>query len=337
MARSAWFLFFHLVINMLSFIKNFTLPVFMVLGVVAYFVYTSIPGLEPTYGMMSRCIDFIQPVLIFVMLYIALCKVSIRQLRPRRWHLWLALIQTGAFVLLALGVYVLEAIGDGLSAIEAQWQIIFECAMICMICPTATAASVVTAKLKGDVSFVVTYVCVINLIASIAIPLVVPALPNSVSNEMPFTEAFLTILSKVFPTLILPLAASLLTRRFLPGVARWLAAHADIAFYIWAFSLSLAIAITTKALVNSEVPFMLVVGIALASLLCCVLQFWLGRKIGKMCDNRISAAQSLGQKNTIFAIWVGYTFMSPVTALAGGFYSVWHNVINSMQLYKAKK
>ncbi len=310
---------------MLTFIKNFTLPVFMVLGVLAYFVYTSIPELEPTYGMVSRCIDFIQPVLIFVMLYIALCKVSIRQLRPHRWHLWLALIQTGAFALLALGVYVLES------------SILFECAMICMICPTATAASVVTAKLKGDVSFVVTYICVINLIASIAIPLVVPALPNSVSNEMPFSEAFLTILSKVFPTLILPLAASLLTRRFLPGVARWLAAHTDIAFYIWAFSLSLAIAITTKALVHSEVPFMLVVGIAAVSMLCCILQFWLGRKLGDMCDNRISAAQSLGQKNTIFAIWVGYTFMSPVTALAGGFYSVWHNVINSMQLYKAKK
>ena len=29
--------------------------------------------------------------------------------------------------------------------------------------------------------------------------------------------------------------------------------------------------------------------------------------------------------------------MSPVTALAGGFYAVWHNIVNSWQLYQARK
>ncbi len=312
---------------MLKFLKNFTLPVFMVLGVVAYFVYTSIPALVPTYGAVSEAISLLQPVLIFVMLYIAMCKVSVRQLRPHRWHLWMALIQVGAFALIALLLILFP---------DVPGYILWECAMLCLICPTATAASVVTAKLKGDMSFVVTYICIINLIASIAIPLVLPMLPNSISGEMTFWEAFSTILSKVFPTLIIPLVASLLTRRFLPSVARWLAAHADIAFYIWAFSLSLAIAITTKALVHSSVSLPVVIGIAGVSFMCCVVQFWAGRKIGRRYNHRISAAQSLGQKNTIFAIWVGYTFMSPVTALAGGFYSVWHNIINSWQLYRNK-
>ena len=36
-------------------------------------------------------------------------------------------------------------------------------------------------------------------------------------------------------------------------------------------------------------------------------------------------------------IWLGYTFLSPITATAGGFYSVWHNVVNSWQLYKYRK
>ncbi len=311
--------------SMIRFLKNFTLPVFMVLGVVAYFVYTSIPALVPTYGAVSEAISLLQPVLIFVMLYIAMCKVSVRQLRPHRWHLWMALIQVVSFALIALLLILFP---------EVPGYILWECAMLCLICPTATAASVVTAKLKGEMSFVVTYICIINLIASIAIPLVLPMLPNSISSGMTFLETFATILSKVFPTLIIPLVASLLTRRFLPSVARWLAAHADIAFYIWAFSLSLAIAITTKALVHSSVSPAVVLGIAVVSFMCCVVQFWLGRKIGRRYNHHISAAQSLGQKNTIFAIWVGYTFMSPVTALAGGFYSVWHNVINSWQLYK---
>ncbi len=320
---------------MLNVLKNWTLPIFMLLGVLAYFVYTSIPGLESTYTTVSETIAFIQPVLIFIMLYIAMCKVSLRQLRPHRWHLWLVLIQTVTYLLLAaLLVFVPDMPG----------YILWECAMICMICPTATAASVVTVKLKGDLSFVVTYICIVNLVSALLIPLVLPMLPgHTVSGGatdslfMNTIHAFLTILSRVFPTLILPLAAALLTRRFLPGVANWLSSHTDIAFYIWSVSLSLAIAVTTKALVHSSVSLAYVVGIALVSLFCCILQFWLGRIIGRKCNHPVSAAQSLGQKNTIFAIWVSYTFMSPVTALAGGFYSVWHNVINSWQLYKARK
>ena len=44
--------------------------------------------------------------------------------------------------------------------------------------------------------------------------------------------------------------------------------------------------------------------------------------------------QSLGQKNTVFAIWMGYTFMEPIVSVAGGFYSIWHNLYNSWQLHR---
>ena len=77
--------------------------------------------------------------------------------------------------------------------------------------------------------------------------------------------------------------------------------------------------------------------IAGVSLLSCLLQFLIGRLVGVSYGEPISAAQALGQKNTVFAIWLAYTFLSPVTALAGGFYSVWHNVVNSWQLRRAMK
>ena len=79
------------------------------------------------------------------------------------------------------------------------------------------------------------------------------------------------------------------------------------------------------------------IGIAAVSLVCCVIQFWTGRKIGKLYGAQITAGQSLGQKNTVFAIWMGYTFMTPVTSIAGGFYSIWHNAYNSWQLYRKRK
>ena len=45
----------------------------------------------------------------------------------------------------------------------------------------------------------------------------------------------------------------------------------------------------------------------------------------------------MGQKNTVFAIWMGLVFLNPVTSVVGGFYSIWHNLINSWQLYKKAK
>jgi BASS family bile acid:Na+ symporter len=66
----------------------------------------------------------------------------------------------------------------------------------------------------------------------------------------------------------------------------------------------------------------------------CLMQFYIGRKIGKPFGDNISAGQALGQKNTVFVIWLAYTFMDPICAVAGGFYSIWHNTVNSWQLYR---
>jgi len=91
---------------------------------------------------------------------------------------------------------------------------------------------------------------------------------------------------------------------------------------------------------------------SLVSLICCAFQFGMGRYVGSRYRPRlrssaqaeeqgreirkVTAGQSLGQKNTVFAIWMGYTFMTPETAIVGGLYSIWHNIYNSWQLYRAE-
>ena len=67
------------------------------------------------------------------------------------------------------------------------------------------------------------------------------------------------------------------------------------------------------------------------------MQFWAGKKIGAAYGCKISAGQALGQKNTVFGIWMGYTFLDPVVSVSGGFYSLWHNCFNSWQLYRRRK
>ena len=42
--------------------------------------------------------------------------------------------------------------------------------------------------------------------------------------------------------------------------------------------------------------------------------------------DEITAGQALGQKNSGFLIWLGYSYMTPVTSVAGGLYSIWQNI-----------
>ena len=67
--------------------KNWTLPIAMLMGIVLYFVYVNIPFLEPTKPYVEHAVAIVQPVLIFLMLFLTFCKVNVSELRPCRWHL----------------------------------------------------------------------------------------------------------------------------------------------------------------------------------------------------------------------------------------------------------
>jgi BASS family bile acid:Na+ symporter len=258
------------------------------------------------------------------MLFVSFCKVAPGELRPHRWMLKLLGIQVGSFTLMGLLIALMP---------DVPGRVVIESAMICMICPTATAAAVVTTKLHGNPSAVVSYTCLINLTASIAIPSVVSFIHEG-AGELDFLTSFTLIIGRVFPLLILPLLSAWFVRYMMPRFHRRILSYPDLAFYLWAVALSLAIGITVKAIVHSHESLLELILIALASLLTCLVQFYWGHSIGKKHHETIAGTQALGQKNTIFAIWMGYTFLNPVTAMAGGFYSVWHNVINSWQLWR---
>ena len=91
----------------LQFIKNWSLPIAMITGALSYLVYSNIPALAPTKPFVTEFIGYLQPVLIFAMLFITFCKISLKALRPQMWHLWLLLIQAGSFALLTLCVAML--------------------------------------------------------------------------------------------------------------------------------------------------------------------------------------------------------------------------------------
>ena len=311
---------------LLRFYKNWALPISMLLGVILYFVYTSIPCLRGTRHAVNEIIGILQPTLIFGMLFITFCKIKPTDLKPCRWHGTLLLVQVGAFALCAGALIIFPTL---------PFRLLVESAMICLICPTACAAAVVCAKLGGNAAHLITYILLINMAAALFIPLIVP-LVNPQEGQTFLTTSIL-IIRQVFPTLICPLLLAWAIRYTLPRLAQRLQNTGDAAFYLWTIALTMAIAVTTRSIMHSNVSLLTLIGIALVTLICCWAQFIIGRHIGRPMDDHIASGQAIGQKNTVFAIWMAYTFLTPVTAIAGGFYSVWHNIFNSYQLYKRRK
>jgi BASS family bile acid:Na+ symporter len=298
----------------------------MLLGALSYLIYVALPLPAGTGIVARKVISIMQPTLIFAMLFLTFCKLRPTDLKPCRWHAWLLLIQVGMFTLMAALLILFP---------HLPGRLLVESVMICFICPTACAAAVVCAKLGGSAAHLTSYILLINIAAALAIPLIVP-LVNPHEGQT-FLAAFLLVLRHVFPTLICPLLLAWLIRYTMPRLARRLQNTGDTAFYLWTIALTMAIAVTTRSIANSNVSITTLIGIALVTLVCCWTQFTIGRRIGRSSGDQIAAGQAIGQKNTVFAIWMAYTFLTPITAIAGGCYSVWHNIFNSYQLYYRRK
>ena len=335
-------------------IKEWMLPIAMLTGASIYLLYHIMPAPVHMAGpYLKSLVALFQPVLIFLMLFLTFCRIEPKDLKPHRWHWWLLLVQGGLFVLLGVIAWLVMRLFPGLGG---NWIVLMESAMLCLICPTATAAAVVTRKLGGDVPGITTYVVLINLLAALLVPLIVPLIHPQ--QTMDFWTAFSIIIAKVFPLLITPCLFAWLVRYLFPRLHRQLVKYPDLPFYIWSVALTLAITVTTKSIVKSDMSVMLLLAMSLISLVCCAFQFAMGRYVGSCyrprrlvrsedCNlqieqrgkeiRKITAGQSLGQKNTVFAIWMAYTFMTPETAIVGGLYSIWHNIYNTWQLRRAGK
>ena len=108
----------------------------------------------------------------------------------------------------------------------------------------------------------------------------------------------------------------------------------NLAFYLWGISLIIAIGLTLRSVVNSHFDPHVMWMLALSALVACAWQFGIGKSVGRRCNDYISCGQGFGQKNTILAIWVSYTYLTPVISVAPSCYIVWQNIVNSWQLWR---
>lgn len=312
---------------MLKFIKNWTLPLAMLVGAMGYWVLSGLPFLNPVKPLIVKGVSWLMPCLIFVQLLLTFCKIEPKELLPKVWHGWLLMFQ-----LIACGVLACLLLA---CPMQEAYRSVVEGAMVCLICPTATAAAVITGKLGGNASTLTTYTLLANLLAAVAVPLVFPLVEPH--EGLGFAAAFIRILSRVFPLLLFPFFVALLLRRCFPKVHRALLTYHGMAFYLWAVALAIVTGQTIHSLVTSTADAGVELLVAMAGLVACVVQFVIGKNVGGIYGDRISAGQALGQKNTVLAIWMAYTYLNPLSSVAPGSYVLWQNIINSWQLWKKRK
>lgn len=214
-------------------------------------------------------------------------------------------------------------------------KILAEAVMLCIICPTATSAAVITGKLGGSAASVSTYTLLINVLVAFVVPVFFPLV--EAHPEITFFQSSAKILSRVFLLLICPFIVACLLRQFAPKVHRAMLSVPNLAFYLWGVALAIVTSQIFSSLLENTTELSLVVLIAVFTCAICSFQFFLGKTIGSKYDDRVSGGQSLGQKNTILAIWMAHTYLNPIAALGPGFYVAWQNIINSWQLWKKRR
>lgn len=286
--------------------KPWVLPLAMLCGLLFH------PWLE--------AVAWVVPYLIFTMLTITFCRVRPRQfeLSTMLWIMLAIQLAGSAVVFLVLRPFSLDVA-----------QAIF----ICVLCPTATAAPVVTGMLGGSVPRVAAYSVLCNLAVALLAPLLFVWVGGGAA-AMSFADEFKSVALQVAPLIVLPLALAFGLYFFAPKVHSAIGSVQGVSFYLWAVSLVVVVG-RAVAFILAEpaaaIPEMIV--IALGAGVVCVLQFAAGRRIGRRYGDAVSGAQGLGQKNTVLAIWMALTYLNPIASIGPAAYIVWQNSINSAQLY----
>lgn len=312
---------------MLERIRKNSLLFAMMLGGLSYEIFANVKVLRPAGLVLGPLLQEFLPVGLFLILYVTFCKIKISELRPRTWHF---VIQAVRASIAAFMVLLISLFGE-----NANTKLVLEGMFICFICPTASAVVVVTEKLGGSIGSLTVFTIIANLVTMVIIPLFFPMVERGA--DITFFSAMVMLLRNVTVVLVVPLALALLSRKVVPSFVAWLNGFRNLGFYIWCFNLAVVTGVTIDNITHSTVSGWVLWMLLFAPLPVCLIQFGLGKAIGRHFGDSISAGQALGQKNTVVGIWLTLTFLNPLAAVAPGAYVLWQNLVNGWQIWYKEK
>lgn len=292
-----------------DFLKKWASPIAIIAGILFFKI------LDP--------LSFLIPTLLFSMIFVTYCSLSLQEVKFHRIHIVLITSQIGSGLL----VYFIINQFNTLTA---------EAMLICVIAPTAISATVIAPMIGGNIASLTLYTLLGNLTTAALLPVLLPLL--GIATDLPFFQAFWFILKQLFLMLIAPLIGTLVLARYFPVPYHAIRKRQSIAFYIWILSFAIVIARSFNfflAYGDENIP--VVISITAGSLVFCAFQYWLGRRIGNRYGDRITGGQALGHKNTVLAIWMAQSYMHPLASIGPTAYILWQATFNGYQVWRYQR
>lgn len=288
--------------------RSYVLPFALLLGLIFHSYIAALSALVPF--------------LIFIMLFFTYSSIQIRNMRVSFFDLWLVLFQ----LIASIGFYFL---------IRPFNETIAQGVLVTILTPTATSAVVIAVMLGANLTTMGVYTLVSNLAVAFVAPLYFSLIGTGA--DIPFGEFFMLIFAKISPLLILPFLLAVSIKQFLPIVNKRILKFQFISFYLWAMALTIVIARVIDFIIGQKnIDIAFIIWASVISLIICIVQFSLGKFIGKRYGDKAAGGQALGQKNTILSIWMAQAFFNPLSSLVPAFYVVLQNTYNSYQLWRAE-
>lgn len=260
------------------------------------------------------------PFLIFLILLLNFSATEIKKLRLSPMHGWMLLFQA----VVSLGLYFLLRMWDELLA---------QGVMVGVLSPVAASVVVIACMLGANRATITAYSLVGNFGIAILAPIYFSFIGTNV--EMPFWDSFLLVLSKIGPTIVLPLLIIIVLQLVAPRVNAVIAKRKGWSFYLWGVALMITIGQAIDFIfLHGSGHWRSIAWLAVASLIGCAVQFGCGHLIGKRYGDRIAGGQGLGQRNTALAIWMSGMYLQPLASIFPATYSIWQNLYNSYQLWQ---
>ena len=288
-------------------IRSYILPIAIVLGLLLH----------------QFCAKFsvVVPYIIFTILLLTFCAMDIRKLRFHKMFIWILLFQ----VVVSIGGYYL------LKLLNIN-EIVAEGVLIGVLCPVASSVAVVSCMLGANRETVTSFTIIGNLVISIVAPVYFSFI--GVNQSMPFWTSFVLILKRVGSVIGLPFFIAWGLQAFLPKANDFLSRYKGLSFYLWSCALLLTIGQTIDFIfLHGNGNWNNILGLGIAALVFCVIQFALGKWIGHHYGDTIAGGQLLGQKNTAMAIWMANHYLHPLASVYLAFYSILQNLFNSWQIW----
>lgn len=326
---------------MLRFLKNWTLPVAIAVGIGAYLLFALTPQLDATGDALYPIVERLLPATIFLTLFVTFSKVDFHRMTLRGWHAWVLLAQIVLIVIVLFAILCIDnttaetAMATTVGGDMLVRKQLLEVVLICIIAPCASASPVVTGKLGGDVTQMTTFVLLSSVITSLLMSGVFPIIEPHAGAT--FATAFLAILKRLASVLLLPLLLGAVVRHWVKPLYRWFVRTPDLAFYLWSISLAMTAGLTMRNIMHSHTASHLFDAIALLALATAIVQFIIGRLIGRATGEHVCTGQGMFQKNTGLAIWIALVYLSAEASIGAGCYVLWQNIINSYELWQHRR